>query len=339
MSDQGSYRSILQSEEISRLLKKCDPELLFESRIHPLTGFSTEEAKVYTKREDESGFGISGSKKRKYASLLPFLSTQAYQEAILIGGSRSNHVMSCLQLLNERGIRAHLFLKKTHEQNPQGNQLLLDLLKGESPIIEIDSKNWDKVEELADSYAEKQSNKTFVIPEGGSCKAALSGASTLLPDIIRNEQQKQLSFDHIFIDSGTAFSASALLVMQGLLDYKAQTHVVLTAGDEKYFQLQYSKVQSWFEDIIGRRDLIFPEVQLHVPSVAKSFGSINKTILKATREFAVKEGILTDPVYTTKLFMTAKEVIKNNRLKGKVLIIHTGGGTGLMGFGEKLSSL
>ena len=66
---------------------------------------------------------------------------------------------------------------------------------------------------------------------------------------------------------------------------------------------------------------------------------MNTTVLTETKRIATEEGILTDPVYTTKLFMTAREVISSEKLKGKALIVHSGGGTGLMGFGERLGKI
>lgn len=43
------------------------------------------------------------------------------------------------------------------------------------------------------------------------------------------------------------------------------------------------------------------------------------------------KGIITDPVYTAKLFHEASIITKHYSLRGNVLIVHSGGGTGLFG--------
>ena len=68
------------------------------------------------------------------------------------------------------------------------------------------------------------------------------------------------------------------------------------------------------------------------PATAKSFGSTNKTIFEEIRRIAREDGILTDPVYSAKLFLTARQTILNKTLDGNILLIHSGGGLTLSGF-------
>ena len=77
----------------------CDESLLFHSRVHALS--DNEYPDTWIKREDESSFGISGSKKRKYASLIPFLKKNKFDCVGVIGGSNSNNVIGLVQLLIE----------------------------------------------------------------------------------------------------------------------------------------------------------------------------------------------------------------------------------------------
>jgi 1-aminocyclopropane-1-carboxylate deaminase/D-cysteine desulfhydrase-like pyridoxal-dependent ACC family enzyme len=43
-------------------------------------------------------------------------------------------------------------------------------------------------------------------------------------------------------------------------------------------------------------------------------------------------GILTDPVYTAKLFLEAERICLVQEISGNTLIVHSGGGTGLFGY-------
>jgi 1-aminocyclopropane-1-carboxylate deaminase len=53
--------------------------------------------------------------------------------------------------------------------------------------------------------------KCYIVPEGAFCKDAIAGASTLALDIIRNESELNIEFDHIFVDSGTGLTAMSLI--------------------------------------------------------------------------------------------------------------------------------
>ena len=66
--------------------------------------------------------------------------------------------------------------------------------------------------------------------------------------------------------------------------------------------------------------------------VARSFGSTNSTIFKEIKSIASEDGILTDPVYSAKLFITAKRTIQDQSLDGNILLIHSGGALALSGF-------
>src|SRR5437016_4466946 len=116
------------------------PEYSLHSRVHPLRSYSFDEAKVFVKRDDELGFGISGSKMRKYSSLIPFLIAHKFQEVVLIGGAYSNNVLGLVQLLIENGIKATLFLREDVGDDLKGNRLLLSLLVDEQTIHWISRK-------------------------------------------------------------------------------------------------------------------------------------------------------------------------------------------------------
>ena len=301
-----------------------------------MAGFDHASCKVFVKREDESGFGISGCKKRKYASLIPWLKRNEIRIAGLIGGARSNHINGILQLLRENQIGVRLYLKQAHDHRPGGNRLLLDLLSDPTEIMWIASQAWPEVEQIATQQLQSEGLHYYLVPEGGSCPPALPGACSLMLDILRYEQAANFRFDHIFIDSGTAMIAGGLCLMQHWLQHPAQIHVVLVAGSEAYFASQLQRFDHWSTGWREMTASLPPLPHLHFPATARSFGSVNATVRNEVLRMAREEGILVDPIYTAKLFLTARQVIQAQQLKGNILIIHSGGGTGLMGFGEEL---
>lgn len=288
---------------------------------------------IWVKRDDENGF-LGGSKRRKYASLLPWLEQEGYRQVALTGGSNSNHVPACLSLLRERGIGASLFLKLSRKESANGNLLLTRLLATGAAIHWIHAADWPHAEEMAAEWAAMQSPPAYAIPEGGSCAPAIPGALSLAYDICRNEAALGFQFDHIWVDSGTGFMASLLAIGLAGVGHPATLHVVLLAGDQDEFR---QRLQHWRETAAAQYGLLLseePRYELHKPASASAFGSVNNTVRKELRRTTAISGILCDPVYTAKLFMTLRDNF--HRYQGRQLVIHGGGTSGLMGWGDFL---
>jgi 1-aminocyclopropane-1-carboxylate deaminase len=321
---------------IRELHKFISEDFALHSRVH-LLNENPGKGILYIKRDDELSSGISGSKYRKFASLMPFLLENKFDEVVLIGSAQSNNVIGALQLLNENGIKTRLILLESNEAELKGNLLWMSLLHDLKDAIWIKRENWKNVDEIASEYKEDQKKAgryIFIFPEGGLTVESLPGAMTLAFDIIENEREKGLDFDHLFIDSGSGTTAIGLLLGLRLLQKKCNVHITLIAGTEREFMSKCDTLSWQFEDYTGIKLPTENFVKLHFykPSVALSFGSVTKTVLNEVKSVARTEGILMDPVYSIKHLMTAKEIIKEQQISGNMLFIYCGGSLGLSGF-------
>lgn len=309
------------------------------SRVHVLKTFNGSPSTSKVKRDDELGFGISGSKWRKYISLIPHLLNEHYQEALVIGSSYSNHVLGISQLLIENRIKPTLFLLGDPSRKRQGNLLLTSLLVPESQIQWLSHKEWLQVEALAANYIQENPLRTALIPEGACMQAALPGALTLALDILENEEKAKEEFQHIFIDAGSGLTAIATILAFTWLNKKTLLHVLLLADNEEQFLAKLKLFQKVFEQFIQvQLDWmnLLAQFRLHKPTIARSFGSVNTAILTHIQFLAREEGFFTDPIYSANLFLEAKKIIDTQALAGNVLVIHSGGALTLMGFQKEL---
>jgi 1-aminocyclopropane-1-carboxylate deaminase len=308
------------------------------SRIHPLRSFSRDNC--FVKREDELGFGISGTKVRKYLSLLPLILQERPDEVIVIGSAYSNHVLSFSQLLRENRIDPLLFLLGDPTCKMQGNLLYSALIADPKNIHWFSRSKWSRIDQIAQTFAEERANenkKTRVVPKGANCAAALPGALTLALDILRNEEENNIVFDHLFIDSGTGMTACALLLAFAYLHKPIVLHILQIAGEKEEFHQILAERKKDFEALLGEAIPSPTHFRLYRPSIAPSFGSVNATIFKTIAEIARTEGFLTDPVFTAKLFYEGKKILAEQYLEGNILFIHSGGGLGLTGFQEEIA--
>lgn len=309
------------------------------SRIHSLKSFHFPHIKCYVKRDDELGFGISGSKIRKYRTLIPFLVSNQIQEVVVIGSAYSNHVLSFTQLLIENSIQPTLFLRGNPHLELQGNVLLTSLFIPPESIHWFSKEDWKNVQAHANAYAKQQTHETFVLPEGGFCSQALPGAFTLALDILKNEEEMGIIFDHIFIEAGTGFTASALILALSWLKHQACIHVVLLAGDQQTFLTSLKSCQEMFHLFI-QSSIPFPQnFMLHDPQITQSFGKTSSFLFKKISQIAQQEGFLTDPIYTVKLFIESEHLLEQVAMRGHACILHAGGALTLMGFQHQLQKL
>ena len=324
------------------VLSKIVPKAALNSRVHRLRSFEVADGNCYVKRDDELGFGVSGTKVRKYSSFLPSFLKEKPNEAVIIGSAYSNHVLSLSQLLKENGIEPILFLLGDPECKLQGNLLLTALIAELKNIHWVSRGKWDAIDQIASEYASKRLGdnvRAIVVPKGANCASALPGAITLALDVLRNEEELGIEFDHLFIDSGTGLTACALLLAFALMGKKTFIHIVMVAGGKEEFMQTLSERKTDLEALLAQT-LPSPTLfNLYLPSVAPSFGAVNAQIFNTVAELAKKEGFITDPVFTAKLFHEGKKIISEQGLKGNILFIHSGGGLGLTGFQNEMAKI
>ena len=292
------------------------------SRVHTLNHFPNEGVVCYVKRDDELSCGISGSKMRKYASLIPCLIQRGIRHLIIIAGPQSNNLLAALQMAREFQFNVTAFLIKPRSAEIQGNFKLSLLFLNKEETVWVDRHDWSKVTELAQNHLNTLTESGFILNEGASVTEALTGSMTLAEDIIDNEKELGVQFQHIFVDAGTGFTAAGLIKGLAQLKHKALLHILLLADDELTFN---NKLKEWISSN--------PEnYQCFYPGTAKSFGSLNTVIKSEINRMAKEEGILADPIYSAKLFHEARKRIIAQKLQGNVLIIHSGGTLTLAGF-------
>lgn len=306
------------------------PAVRLHSRIHPLS-VPEIATPVYLLREDETGFAVAGGKRRKFGSLVPWLQAEAFEQVVVIGSLHSNNVLAAAQFLLEAGIQPILFLKQAHFEGP-GNAFFTELLIPRSEWQIVEAKDWPQVESLAHDFARTQDRKTFVLPEGAFCPAAFQGCTGLGLDIAAGEAQLGIQFERIFIDAGTGLSAAGLLY--GSPDRNWQVEVVGMAMEESEFRDRLDQCRSWLDQAVEALPWRF-----HRPQNARSFGAVNQTVLRDILAYARRFGILTDPIYTAKLFRESFRLLEHEAPSGPVLIVHSGGGSSISGFYERLRPL
>lgn len=320
---------MLERELLTKALNAIAQEdYPLHSRVHQLASLDS----CYIKREDELGCLLSGSKVRKYRSLVAALKQRGHKKVGLIGSQFSNHVLGLSSLLRENAIEPTLFLLEAKNPPSAGNALFIQLFAAKNNIRLIAREEWHLVHEIA-----SKSHLDCIIPEGGQVEDSVAGLTTLALDILHNETQTGLTFKEILIDSGTGLTAASLIAAYGFLNKEAHIHVMLAASTCDAFNQILKKVKQTLETITGMPIQHMPRYTLHAPTCAKAFGSTNATIFNTIKSTAYSEGVLLDPIYSSKLYLLLQKLLAAKELSGPTLFIHSGGLFSLAGFQSQLT--
>ncbi len=294
---------------------------------------------LWVLRDDELG-GFWGTKFRKYASITKFCHENNISHIITTGGVNSNNLAAAAVLCAEAGLTVTAFAVQDHDDatGPRtGNRMLIRLALPPENLIIVARSEKDSISERMRCFAAELTAKgesSLILDEGGGCEAAVAGCLTLAEDILRPriEWPDHIPPAHIFMDSGTALSAGSLaagLLMRGA-HKSTKLHIVQMAGFEEQVQKAF---QSWITPVTKITwDDVVPFVRVYRPLKPRSYGATNAQLFEFIRHMARRHGILVDPVYSAKLFMRAFDLITGQNCRGRILLVHTGGISGMMGY-------
>ena len=156
------------------------------------------------------------------------------------------------------------------------------------------------------------------VPEGANHPWALPGALTLGLDLDDH-------YDQIICDAGTGFAAAALS-----LSLEKSKLIVLKVAPCDCSTLAHQLAEASALPLPSQ----FDELQItnHLrPTNAKGWMFI--------KHIWQQHGVLLDPIYNVRSFFWTKEKFDSGHLKGKTLLIHSGGGAALLGFEKEMQKI
>jgi 1-aminocyclopropane-1-carboxylate deaminase/D-cysteine desulfhydrase-like pyridoxal-dependent ACC family enzyme len=279
----------------------------------PIQKFPLLGKEAYIKREDLLGGLFNGSKQRKIQTLIEDIKNRSPKRVVIKGSIQSNFIVAFVQQLIPLQIPFIIaFSRYPEKRDLKGNYFFLEKMIQNENIF------------LIDNYTPQE--EEYVIEEGGDQLQGYLGLLNLATEL--KEQMKATPFDHIWIDAGTGSTAACLLYGLQECEKKPTLHVVSMHDDEKTFIQKMTKIKLLLDTHFGKQSQDLSFFQFYRPPTAKSFGSVNQTVLKTIRMVAKESGILLDPIYTAKLFITAC----NHPLEGTVCFLHSGGTLSLSAF-------
>lgn len=283
--------------------------------------------RVFSKRDDLTGFGFGGNKSRKLDFLIPHAKGLGADTLVAIGANQSNFCRMVAAFGSATNMQVHLVLGGGAPRTPTGN-LLVDHLLG-AHIHHVDSMDWDDWAVAArelESRLQARGKTVFRMPVGGSTAVGALGYVKALEEIRKDEERLGVRFEALVHASSSGGTQAGLVVGKTLSGWGGR---ILGMGVAKTAQRLREEILALAHEVgslLGTE--VDPEdVQVDDSYRGKRYAARTQGCEEAISLFAQKCGLFLDRVYTGKAaaglidYARKKEFPKD----GAVCFLHTGG--------------
>jgi D-cysteine desulfhydrase family pyridoxal phosphate-dependent enzyme len=304
-------------------------------RCERLRAAIAESPNIFIKRDDYTSYLIGGNKIRKLEYSLAEAVQAKATAVITIGSNRSNHARITAMAARRLGLKCHLVLNGNPGGEPSGNLLLTKLLDVRIIPVAGREDRLPKMKEAAEALR-AQGEIVYEIPLGASDEVGSFGLTAAFEEIIGQEAELGVRFDTILLASSSSGTQAGLEIGKRLFG-RPDLRIIGISPDDPAADIA-SKVVEVAERMaarIGMRDTdgLAEGVRVDEAYIGPGYGLATPASIEASALFAGIEGVLLDPVYTTKAAAALIDYCRKRlfRREENVLFWHTGGLIGLFG--------
>ncbi len=278
--------------------------------------FSQKGIEVFVKRDDIIHPFISGNKWRKLKYILQEAERLGKKRLVTFGGAYSNHLIATACAAARFGFKSTGIVRGEEVQN---DILMLCSLFGMELKFTDRSSYRDKPSLFNDQFG--NDSTAMFIDEGGAGELAVRGCAELIAEL-------PAAYDHIFCAAGTGTTAAGIIRGAGEGSPAATLHVVPVLKGGEFLVDQIKKYTDH-------------QFEIHTNYHFGGYAKTSPELLFFVRSFCRSTGILIEPVYTGKMFFALFDLVSKDKFRegSKILGVHTGGLTGLLGMSSKFNQL
>jgi len=299
--------------------------------------------RIFIKRDDLTGLAFGGNKTRMFEFLLAQAKAEGADTIVGGAGVQSNYSRQLAAACSVLGLEVHLILRRIRgkkDDDIQGN-LLLDLLTGASVHI---------IDATAEEQRKAMYNLAKKLKKGGKRPyvVRLAQDDDLSPDVIAYvncfceiaEQCEELGIQpsHLYCSSYDSTQAGLEL---GKIALGGKMRIMGIAPAD--WSHGVSELVARYANQAAKRIGLSCTVNEYdvfntEDHVGKGYGIVTSEAIQMIKLMARTEGILLDPVYTSKAMVGLHDHIKQAKLKKNdtVLFLHTGGTPALFAYVDDL---
>ncbi len=284
---------------------------------------------LWIKRDDLTGPSVGGNKIRKLEFVIADAKETGADTLVTVGGVHSNHCRQTAAAAAISGLRCILLLAGEEPEFATGN-LLLDKLYGaeikyfpDDDFLTLNNRLDEIMETLQDFGL-----TPYAIPTGASMPIGSIGYAEAMFELRDQMDNRDINLKKIVVAAGTGGTLAGMLLgaHAAELDVDIVGVSVVSKADE---------LEQWVRDLIQRSIYDYPqyfehfepEIVINDQFLGEGYGMMTAANRSAIEMFAKMEGILLDPVYTSKAgtALIRMALAGELDLKASTLFWHTGG--------------
>lgn len=298
---------------------------------------------LWVKRDDCTGLAFGGNKSRQLEFTLGDAVAQGADVIIQGAASQSNHSRQLAAAAAKLGLTAHLVVKADERSRPvQGNLLIDHLLGAVIHMVPPKTRMTEAKERLAAKLRE-QGHRPYVVGMGATRTLALAAVAYVNAFLeIVEAMLPDGGPPHWIYTTSQGGTQAGLLLGARLLGLPTRvvginpmlpTHEAYEPP-ERIAELANMAAKMLGFDVKVREE----EIVNLCDYVGAGYGIPSPEALEALRLLASTEGIVLDPVYTSKGFAGLIDHIRKGRLRAgeRVVFVHTGGTPALFAYAGEL---
>ena len=300
---------------------------------------------IWIKRDDCTGLSTGGNKTRKLEFLMAEAQAEGADLVMTQGATQSNHARQTAAFAARLGMNCHILLEdrtgyKDENYNHNGN-VLLDVLHGATYETRNAGLDMNAEMELVAENFRKQGKKVYTIPGGGSNTTGALGYANCALELVGQANDRGLVIDHIVHATGSTGTQAGLVTGLKALNANIPVMGISVRAAKEAQEENVFKLASATADVLGCPGIVSAQdIAANSDYVGEGYGLPNEAGIDAIRMFAKLEGLLLDPVYSSKGAAGLIDLIRKGHYKKgeRVVFLHTGGSVSLFGYLNALTA-
>ncbi|HEX5884107.1 MAG TPA: D-cysteine desulfhydrase family protein [Pyrinomonadaceae bacterium] len=283
---------------------------------------------LWIKRDDLTGYLGGGNKLRKLEYVMADALVRRATTIVTTGSITSNLARTTAMTARRLGLKCELVLSGGDPKAAHANWRMAELLGVKIHTVSSSKERAGRMKEIAEAL-ECSGERVYQIPLGASNEVGSFGMVAAFEELGVQQLELGEQFDAIVFATSSGGTQAGLEVGKRLFNYRNLRLLGVSADDpaetirENVLQAVGPMLSLLDKSDLPRDD----ELHIDVNFIGEGYAVPTKESREAARLFAETEGILLDPVYTSKAAAGLIAYCREGRFKpsDRVLFWHTGG--------------
>lgn len=299
-------------------------------------GGSSRCPRILLKRDDLTGLALGGNKARKLEFLIADALRLGATAVVTTGAVQSNHARMTAAAARVAGLDVALVLTAREPDPPRQGNLLLDHLfgarvhlipAGDDPRLAVAPDEEQRVGEVVEEMRSR-GDRPYVIPVGGSSAVGALGYVFGTRELVEQLSAAGESPTRLYYASGSRGTQAGLELGSRLFSPSYQLYGIAVSGGEPEKRVRAANAANAAAALVGATATVRPdELSTNQDFFGEGYGIATRGGLEAIALLARHDGVLLDPVYTSKAMAALIAHVRAGVVDPAetIVFLHTGG--------------